>query len=615
MPVFSVDDFLFGHDLMDDPDQKSYFDKESNSLHLFKCQKKSVHPVCPYCGEEATRTNGWERRTCQLFPIHGFSVFLHIRQRRFKCANPHCSHYTFTLETPGFKVYQHRSDSLNIALFALSIFFSDTALSLLSRQFGLQVSRESIRNLLSHVEIKDEPDIDAIGVDDVCLKKGQTYYTVIYDAHDHHLLALLQGRDGRELTEWLKKHPKIKVVARDRASAYASAISKVLPDCAQVADRFHLLDNLLEYLHKMIQNEVPGTIFVEEDKILDHEPKKEWLPIRYDPALLDSLHYDDTPPVDENGKKILFIDKSASRNQKQYQRQAESRKKKYQKVKATRQAYFNKERPKKKDLQERFRISNATLDKYLSMSEEEVEKLLEITPYKKRDTPVNPYLNRIYKMLKDNVDPPLIFAYILHQGYQGSQISLENHIKAIKENNFGGKVSKVWNVEKHYSETIDTIKSNAILRYVTIKDREKMKYTKVAVYYSKIKIKYPIVEECENIWNEFYKILMGNDPNKIDEFIKKEKETKIHKFVEGLKKDIAAIKHAISSAISSGFVEGGNDRYKLVKRTMFGRAGQKRLFDKTYAISIIMRTGIKASELIEKWIHEDGRIKKEMPVF
>lgn len=249
------------------------------------------------------------------------------------------------------------------------------------------------------------------------------------------------------------------------------------------------------------------------------------------------------------------------------------------------------------------------------MSEEEVEKLLEITPYKKRDTPVNPYLNRIYKMLKDNVDPPLIFAYILHQGYQGSQISLENHIKAIKENNFGGKVSKVWNVEKHYSEKIDTIKSNAILRYVTIKDREKMKYTKVAVYYSKIKIKYPIVEECENIWNEFYKILMGNDPNKIDEFIKKEKETKIHKFVEGLKKDIAAIKHAISSAISSGFVEGGNDRYKLVKRTMFGRAGQKRLFDKTYAISIIMRTGIKASELIEKWIHEDGRIKKEMPVF
>ncbi len=150
---------------------------------------------------------------------------------------------------------------------------------------------------------------------------------------------------------------------------------------------------------------------------------------------------------------------------------------------------------------------------------------------------------------------------------------------------------------------------------MTIKDRKKMKYTKVATYYPMIKKKFPIVEECETIWGEFHQILMGNDPERLDAFIEKEKETKIHKFVEGLKKDIAAIKHAISSAISSGFVEGGNDRYKLVKRTMFGRAGQKRLFDKTYAISIIMRTGIKASELIEKWIHEDGRIKKEMPVF
>ncbi|WP_290092441.1 hypothetical protein [uncultured Dubosiella sp.] len=45
MPVFSVDDFLFGHDLMDDPNQQSYFDKETNSLHFFKCQKESVHPV------------------------------------------------------------------------------------------------------------------------------------------------------------------------------------------------------------------------------------------------------------------------------------------------------------------------------------------------------------------------------------------------------------------------------------------------------------------------------------------------------------------------------------------------------------------------------------------
>ncbi len=56
---------------------------------------------------------------------------------------------------------------------------------------------------------KDKPDIKGIGVDDVCLKKGQSYYTVIYDGEDHHLLALLKGRDGEELKKWLETHPKI----------------------------------------------------------------------------------------------------------------------------------------------------------------------------------------------------------------------------------------------------------------------------------------------------------------------------------------------------------------------------------------------------------------------
>ena len=34
-------------------------------------------------------------------------------------------------------------------------------------------------------------------------------------------------------------HHKVRIVARDRASAYATAISEILPDCIQVADRFH----------------------------------------------------------------------------------------------------------------------------------------------------------------------------------------------------------------------------------------------------------------------------------------------------------------------------------------------------------------------------------------
>ena len=54
------------------------------------------------------------------------------------------------------------------------------------------------------------------------------------------MIALLDGRDGTTLKEWLKEHKKIKVVARDRASSYAKAVSEVLPE-NQPAFHMHLL--------------------------------------------------------------------------------------------------------------------------------------------------------------------------------------------------------------------------------------------------------------------------------------------------------------------------------------------------------------------------------------
>ena len=165
-----------------------------------------------------------------------------------------------------------------------------------------------------------------------------------------------------------------------------------------------------------------------------------------------------------------------------------------------------------------------TLRKYLNMSEEEVEKLLEITPYKKRDTPVNSYLNIIYKMLRDHVKPSLIYAYIVYSGYEGSGRSLEHHIEAIEANNFGKTLSKSWNVKAQYPKTIEEIKRSDTLKFITITDKEKMKNTKVAMYYPKLKEKFPVIEKCETIWKSFHEIIIGKDPEKIDEFIEENKK-------------------------------------------------------------------------------------------
>ena len=74
------------------------------------------------------------------------------------------------------------------------------------------------------------------------------------------------------MREWLKNNKNVKVVTRDRASAYAKVISEELPDAMQVADRFHLHQNLLETIKKALNQEIPATISIpHNDTFIDAE--------------------------------------------------------------------------------------------------------------------------------------------------------------------------------------------------------------------------------------------------------------------------------------------------------------------------------------------------------
>src|SRR5262249_4662261 len=67
------------------------------------------------------------------------------------------------------------------------------------------------------------------------------------------VIDLLPGRDGAALQQWLKDHPGVEVISRDRASAYAQAASEAAPDAVQVADRWHLLENVREMLERFFE--------------------------------------------------------------------------------------------------------------------------------------------------------------------------------------------------------------------------------------------------------------------------------------------------------------------------------------------------------------------------
>lgn len=300
--------------------------EDENTVHLFI--KSKPHSVkCPVCGQESRKLHATYERVLQDTPIHCKQTFLHANVYKYECENPSCDRKVFMEDLPFAKASQVRTDALNSLILGVSMFLSNEGASKVLALLGVQVSNDTIQRLYDRIEFIDDPDVEAVGIDDVAIRKGQTYATAVYDLKDHHLIALLEGRDAQTLTGWLKNHPKIRLVARDRASAYAAAINAVLPDCVQVADRFHLLQNLLEHLKDIFKAEMPSSVYIKNGKILAQKPEKIWREKEPDKAYLATLHYDNTPPRNSDGSEQLYDNKNHCLTRTQYKRQSENRKK------------------------------------------------------------------------------------------------------------------------------------------------------------------------------------------------------------------------------------------------------------------------------------------------
>ena len=207
------------------------------------------------------------------------------------CENPECAVRTFADPLPFASLNEYRTDRLNQLILGMSVFMSNEGTSRTLGLMGIQVSADSIDRLWKKVRLVDLPDVETIGIDDIALLKGRTYATAVY-AENHQLIAILQVRTADDVMDWLRAHPKIRKMARDRASAYASALSEVLPDAVQVADRFHLL----HHLEMVLKDELLKEFWVSANGLMEKDDVK-WKRAQENmevSADVSTLHYDNT---------------------------------------------------------------------------------------------------------------------------------------------------------------------------------------------------------------------------------------------------------------------------------------------------------------------------------
>lgn len=225
---------------------------------------------------------------------------------------------------------------------------------------------------------------------------------------------------------------------------------------------------------------------------------------------------------------------------------------------------------------EQFHISQPCAKKYIYMSQKEVEKLDAPQNYKKRETSMNGWLNVIYKMMLSGHTNETIYFYIKgNPNFNESDEKLQKYIYLIGKNNFPARTpfNPKYLMEKVLPPDVICFKRTEILKYLLTCNPKKRKDTELEKYIDIIKESYPVATYIETVFKDFHRIIMGNSPEEIDTFIEQYEESAISTFCNGLKKDIAPVKNAISHPESSGFVEGNNNKFKLLKRIVYGRSG------------------------------------------
>lgn len=210
------------------------------------------------------------------------------------------------------------------------------------------------------------------------------------------------------------------------------------------------------------------------------------------------------------------------------------------------------------------------------MTEADIKKLDAPKNYRKRESSMNGWLNVIFKMMDDGHTNETIYFYIKGQpGFNEGDRKLQKYIYLIGKNNFPKRIpfNAKYLMESVLPPDVVCFKRTEILKYLVTCNPKTEKDKELGKYINAIKEKYPIASYVEDVFKEFYGILMGNSPERIDVFLEQYGKGSISTFCKGIKRDIAPVKNAISHPESSGFVEGNNNKFKLLKRIVYGRSG------------------------------------------
>lgn len=498
--------------------------REKTDFLIIELKSITTSNTCPTCKCLSNKPHGTYNRKVQDLPILNKGVILYINAREYKCLNENCVRKTFVESYHGFiDSYSRMTNRLTLFLMKLSLQTSCESASKVAKSLGIRTSPDTLINILiSTFNSRDEAKCsEIIGVDDFAFKKGCHYGTIIVDGITHKPIALLDGRDEATLSAWLIKNSHVKIISRDRASAYARSIEKQLPNAMQIADRFHLFQNLADVVKDIIKQELPKTI-----KILLTESQT---------TKKNSDVHSNKIFTSSEQRKIQLINSIQQLNSLGYSDTSIGR---------------------------MLDIDRRTVKKYKNGN----PKQLCINTRHRH----NPYEKMVIDLIIKGHTASNIWSILKNNGYPHSYSNARTMIKKVAHNNNLALV-KYCNKQSDNSRHVFTdnvyLKRTTILRYIW-SNIELNTLERNYLYQH-----YPIVFMLKQCLIEFKNIFLKKQITELYIFISKYGNSvykKLATFANGLNKDLTSIENAVSMSHNNGFVEGVNNKLKAIKRSMYG---------------------------------------------
>jgi transposase len=495
---------------------------------------------CPECQQLSPRIHSRYQRGVTDLSWGEITVQLELQTRKFFCDNDECRQRIFCERLPEVVApYGRQTLRFNQSLTTIGFALGGRAGERLAADLCLPSGARTLLRRIYDEPVSKAEHVRILGVDDFAFRKGQRYGTILVDLEQHRVIDLLPDREGATLEGWLKSHPEVEFITRDRALAYADGASKGAPQAVQVADRFHLLKNLAEAFENLVRHRSS----VLRDAALEVSPRHQTERMLLAEGLLNAL------PERMPKKPPAPSQQSEQNRAERVTRYEECRRLK------------------------RLGLSNREIARRTGMCRETVRKFIraetfpERVTYPPRSQTTEPYAEYLKKRLQEGCrNGALLYQEIKAQGYRGGSATVRRLLRSWKHQ---------LPVRYQRLDGLPDFDAPAPRQAVwwLLKPEELEPDQKE--YVRELQRLSPEISSGLKLVKEFQALLVGKQAVKFDQWrlsIEQSGLKELQSFSVGLMKDEAAVRAAMIYDWSNGQVEGNVNRLKMIKRMMFGRA-------------------------------------------